>query len=54
MNNKVKAAEARNEKQKAWFYSFLYQYHRQMSQEEQYADVINGKNNALETPGKMD
>lgn len=28
VSNKVKAAELRNEKQKAWFYSFLYQYHK--------------------------
>lgn len=54
VNNKVKAAEMRNEKQKAWFYTFLYQYHKQMSDEEQYMAAIMTKGNTLETPGKMD
>ena len=48
-NMKVRAAEHRNEKQKAEFYSFLYQFHKQMSDEEQAMAALYGKN--YSTPG---
>ena len=61
-NKKVKEIEARNEKQKADFYSFLYQFHKQMHDENgeiaQYAKKCAMDTNmmAMSTPGgpKMD
>jgi hypothetical protein len=42
-NLKVSKAEQRNVAQKAEFYSFLYQFHKQMSDEEQAMQALYGK-----------
>ena len=51
-NSKVRAAELRNEKQKAEFYSFIYQFHKQMTDEEAArVNLYNKSNSMMATPG---
>jgi hypothetical protein len=52
-NAQIQNAERREEKQKADFYSFLYQFHKQMADEEQAMQDLYGKQGggAAGTPG---
>lgn len=50
-NSQIQNAERREEKQKADFYSFLYQFHKQMADEEQAMQDLYGKQGAGGTPG---